>query len=329
MEDPSSQALLAQLDRVAPSEASVLIVGESGTGKELIARHLHACSPRARQPFVALNCGAFGQALVDAELFGHEKGAFPGALNARAGWLEEANGGTLFLDDIGDLPMPLQVKLLRVLQEREVVRLGARRSTPVDIRVLAASNLPLDKAIAQGSFRQDLFYRLNVVGVELKPLRQRPGDIVPLIRHFVSSYSQRLGHGPVRVDTAAERRLVDYPWPGNIRELENVIHHALLMHSDGVIRAEDIQLPPQRRPSRLGDELPTDGQALLARAFARLFETGDAALHATVEEQLFRAVYRHCDQNQVRTAALLGVSRNVVRARLIARGELVVNTRSG
>ncbi|WP_115045583.1 sigma-54 interaction domain-containing protein [Xanthomonas arboricola] len=328
-EDPSSQALLTHLERVAPSEASVLIVGESGTGKELVARHIHHRSARARHPFVAVNCGAFSESLVDAELFGHEKGAFTGALSAKAGWFEEANGGTLFLDEIGDLPMPIQVKLLRVLQEREVVRLGSRRSVPIDVRVLAATNVPLDRAIAQGHFRQDLFYRLNVVGVELKPLRERPGDIPPLIRHFVDLYSQRLGHGQVAIGADAERLLVEHPWPGNIRELENVIHHGLLIHRDGVVRADDIRLSQLRLPAQAGGDAHADGQALLERAFATLFERAGGALHATVEDQLFRAAYRHCHHNQVRTAALLGLSRNIVRARLIELGELVVNKRTG
>jgi DNA-binding NtrC family response regulator len=327
-EDPSSQALLTHLGRVAPSEASVLIIGESGTGKELVARHIHNLSARRQHPFVAVNCGAFSESLVDAELFGHEKGAFTGALSAKAGWFEEANGGTLFLDEIGDLPMPIQVKLLRVLQEREVVRLGSRRSVPINVRVLAATNVPLDHAIQNGHFRQDLFYRLNVVGVELKPLRERPGDIPPLIRHFVDKYSQRLGHGEVTISPEAERTLVEYPWPGNIRELENVIHHTLLIHRDGVVRAEDIRLSQLRLPTHAGGEPHENGEALLGRAFEALFESADGTLHASIENQLFRAAYRHCHHNQVRTAALLGLSRNVVRARLIELGELVVNKRA-
>ncbi len=166
--------MLAHLNQIAPSEASVLIIGETGTGKELVARHIHNLSHRRHRPFVAVNCGAFSESLVEAELFGHEKGAFTGALSAKAGWFEEADGGTLFLDEIGDLPMAIQVKLLRVLQEREVVRLGSRKSIPIDVRVLAATNVQLEKAINAGNFREDLFYRLNVVNLELSPLRERP-----------------------------------------------------------------------------------------------------------------------------------------------------------
>jgi transcriptional regulator with PAS, ATPase and Fis domain len=179
---------------------------------------------------------------VEAELFGHEKGAFTGALSAKAGWFEEADGGTLFLDEIGDLPMAIQVKLLRVLQEREVVRLGSRKSIPIDVRVLAATNVQLEKAINAGHFREDLYYRLNVVSLELSPLRERPGDILPLTRHFIEAYSQRLGYGPVTISPEAEHKLRSYSWPGNIRELENVIHHTLLICRNGVIERDDLRL---------------------------------------------------------------------------------------
>lgn len=245
-EDPKSQALLAHLQQVAPSEASVLIIGETGTGKELVARHIHNLSARRNRPFVAVNCGAFSESLVEAELFGHEKGAFTGALSAKAGWFEEANGGTLFLDEIGDLPMAIQVKLLRVLQEREVVRLGSRKSIPIDVRVLAATNVQLEKAINAGHFREDLYYRLDVVSLELSPLRDRPGDILPLTRHFVDAYSQRLGYGTITITKEAELKLRSYSWPGNIRELENVIHHTLLICRNGVIERDDLRLSNMR-----------------------------------------------------------------------------------
>ena len=245
-EDPKSQALLAHLQQVAPSEASVLIIGETGTGKELVARHIHNLSARRNRPFVAVNCGAFSESLVEAELFGHEKGAFTGALSAKAGWFEEADGGTLFLDEIGDLPMAIQVKLLRVLQEREVVRLGSRKSIPIDVRVLAATNVQLEKAINAGHFREDLYYRLDVVSLELSPLRERPGDILPLTRHFIEAYSQRLGYGSISISPEAEHKLKSYSWPGNIRELENVIHHTLLICRNGVIQRDDLRLSNMR-----------------------------------------------------------------------------------
>lgn len=327
-EDPKSQALLAHVQQVAPSEASVLIIGETGTGKELIARHVHNLSARRHRPFVAVNCGAFSESLVEAELFGHEKGAFTGALNAKAGWFEEANGGTLFLDEIGDLPMAIQVKLLRVLQEREVVRLGSRKSTPIDVRVLAATNVQLERAINAGHFREDLFYRLNVVNLELHTLRERPGDIMPLTRHFIGVYSQRMGCGPIRISPEAEHKLKTYSWPGNIRELENVIHHTLLICRDGVIQRDDLRLSNLR--IERADETPAvdeSTQALLDRAFQKLFEEQAGALHEKVEDALLRAAYRFSHCNQVHTAGLLGLSRNVTRARLIKIGELAVNKR--
>ncbi|WP_025127291.1 sigma-54-dependent Fis family transcriptional regulator [Pseudomonas sp. PH1b] len=327
-EDPKSQALLAHLQQVAPSEASVLIIGETGTGKELVARHIHNLSARRNRPFVAVNCGAFSESLVEAELFGHEKGAFTGALSAKAGWFEEADGGTLFLDEIGDLPMAIQVKLLRVLQEREVVRLGSRKSIPIDVRVLAATNVQLEKAINAGHFREDLYYRLDVVSLELSPLRERPGDILPLTRHFIEAYSQRLGYGRISISQEAEHKLRGYSWPGNIRELENVIHHTLLICRNGVIEHSDLRLS-NMRIERADDHPSHDdsAEALLERAFQKLFAEQAGALHEKVEDALLRAAYRFSHYNQVHTANLLGLSRNVTRTRLIKIGELAVNKR--
>jgi len=261
-------------------------------------------------------------------LFGHEKGAFTGALSAKAGWFEEANGGTLFLDEIGDLPMPIQVKLLRVLQEREVVRLGSRKSIPIDVRVLAATNVQLEKAINAGHFREDLYYRLDVVSLELSPLRERPGDILPLTRHFIEVYSKRLGYGPISISAEAEHKLRSYSWPGNIRELENVIHHTLLICRNGLIQHDDLRLS-NMRIERLDDTAPVDesAEALLTRAFQTLFEEQAGALHEKVEDALLRAAYRFSHYNQVHTANLLGLSRNVTRTRLIKIGELAVNKR--
>ncbi|WP_313453555.1 sigma-54 interaction domain-containing protein [Pseudomonas rhodesiae] len=328
-EDPKSQALLAHIQQVAPSEASVLIIGETGTGKELVARHIHNLSARRHRPFVAVNCGAFSESLVEAELFGHEKGAFTGALTAKAGWFEEADGGTLFLDEIGDLPMAIQVKLLRVLQEREVVRLGSRKSIPIDVRVVAATNVQLDKAINAGHFREDLYYRLDVVSLELSPLRERPGDILPLVRHFIQTYSQRLGYGSVTINHEAQLKLKSYSWPGNIRELENVIHHTLLICRNGVIEREDLRLSNLRidRQDDSAHALDNSAEALLERAFQKLFEEQAGALHEKVEDALLRAAYRFSHYNQVHTANLLGLSRNVARSRLIKIGELAVNKR--
>jgi DNA-binding NtrC family response regulator len=327
-EDPKSQALLKHLQQVAPSEASVLIIGETGTGKELVARHIHNLSARKAQPFVAVNCGAFSESLVEAELFGHDKGAFTGAISAKAGWFEEANGGTLFLDEIGDLPMSIQVKLLRVLQEREVVRLGSRKSIPINVRVLAATNVQLERAINAGHFREDLFYRLNVVNLELSPLRERPGDIIPLVHYFIASYSKRLGYGDIALSPGAQQKLATYSWPGNIRELENVIHHTLLICRDGVIQSEDLRMS-NLRIERADETSRTDETAtgLLDQALHRLFEEQIDNLHEHVERALLSAAYKFCHHNQVHTAELLGLSRNVTRTLLINLGELKVNKR--
>ena len=327
-EDPKSKALLKHLQQVAPSEASVLIIGETGTGKELVARHIHNLSPRSAHPFVAVNCGAFSASLVEAELFGHEKGAFTGALTAKAGWFEEANGGTLFLDEIGDLPLAIQVKLLRTLQEREVVRLGSRKSIPINVRVLAATNVQLEKAINAGHFREDLFYRLDVVNLQLPPLKERPGDIAPLTQHFIDTYSRRLGYGPITLSRSAKHKLLNYSWPGNIRELENVIHHTLLICRNGVIQSEDLRLSSLRSERQDGTTtVEQSADALLDRAFQKLFQVPPGNVHEIVEHALLRVAYRFCHHNQVHTANLLGLSRNATRTLLISHGELTVNKR--
>jgi len=324
-QDPRSAALLERIRMVAPSDANVLIIGETGTGKELIARHVHDLSRRSGKPFVAVNCGAFSESLVESELFGHEKGAFTGAFSAKAGWFEAANGGTLFLDEIGDLPLSIQVKLLRVLQEREVVRLGSRRSVPIDVRVVAATNVRLQDAVAAGNFREDLFYRLHVVHLALPTLRERPGDILPLARHFIEEYRQRLGYGPVRLDASAEQKLGEHGWPGNIRELENVIHHALLICQNGVLGAEHLHLSSLNIQRRSPDDEPpasaTPQQALEA-VLRDLFNEPNEQMFEQIEETVMRTAFEFCHRNQVQAAKLLGISRNVLRSRLIKSREI-------
>ncbi|KVD51219.1 Fis family transcriptional regulator [Burkholderia sp. ABCPW 11] len=317
--DPRSLALLEQVRRVAPSDANVLIVGETGTGKELIARHVHALGARRDGPFVAVNCGAFSETLVDSELFGHEKGAFTGAFSAKPGWFEAAHGGTLFLDEIGDLPLAMQVKLLRVLQEREVVRLGSRTGIPVDVRVVAATNVDLQQAVAAGRFRGDLFYRLNVVQLAVPPLRDRPGDILPLARHFFDIYRDRLGGGPRRIDARAERRLEAHGWPGNIRELENVIHHALLVSRHDALQDTDLHIAPPCLPtvSAPAADSSADAQAALEHALRDLFDGGHGNLFERIEDTVMRVAFEFSHRNQIRAAQLLDISRNVLRARLI------------
>ena len=323
-EDPKSIALLARIKMIAPSDANVLIIGETGTGKELIARHVHELSNRKDKPFVAVNCGAFTESLVESELFGHEKGAFTGAFSAKAGWFEAANGGTLFLDEIGDLPISIQVKLLRVLQEREVVRLGARKSTPIDVRLVAATNVRLEEAVLAGHFREDLFYRLRVAHLELPTLRNRPGDILPLAEYFVAEYRRRLGYGEIKLDDQAKNKLVQHSWPGNIRELENVIHHSLLICKNNVVRSEDLQLSSIQLHRQKDDGLKGYGSETnsLNDALHQLFESGPDNLYEHFEDTIVKAAYNYCHHNQVQTAKLLGISRNVIRAKLIKMGAI-------
>ncbi|KAF1069387.1 sigma-54 dependent transcriptional regulator [Variovorax sp.] len=324
-QDARSAALLERIRMVAPSDANVLIIGETGTGKELIARHVHDLSRRSSRPFVAVNCGAFSESLVESELFGHEKGAFTGAFAAKTGWFEAANGGTLFLDEIGDLPLSIQVKLLRVLQEREVVRLGSRKSVPIDVRVVAATNVRLQDAVAAGHFREDLFYRLHVVHLALPRLRERPGDILPLARHFIEEYRRRLGYGPVRLDESAERKLAEHAWPGNIRELENVIHHALLISQNGVLGADDLQLSSlhiQRRPAQAEPAEQASPQQALEGVLREFFNEPCELMFERIEETVMRTAFEFCHRNQVQAAKLLGISRNVLRSRLIKSREI-------
>jgi transcriptional regulator with PAS, ATPase and Fis domain len=323
-EDPGSAALLERLKMIGPTDANVLVIGETGTGKELIARHIHALSVRHDRPFLAVNCGAFAESLIESELFGHEKGAFTGAFAAKAGWFEEADGGTLFLDEIGDLPLNLQVKLLRVLQEREVVRLGARKPLPIDVRIVAATNVGLEAAVADGRFREDLFYRLRVVHLALPALRDRPGDILPLARYFIAEYRARLKYEETLLDEQAESKLLAHPWPGNIRELENAIHHALIISRDNLIRADDLQLTslreaPRALPRGASNAAPSTS---LEQVLQVLFERSSGEVYEQVEETLVRAAYQYCHQNQVQTAQLLGISRNIMRARLAKIGML-------
>ncbi|HZV09738.1 MAG TPA: sigma-54 dependent transcriptional regulator [Novosphingobium sp.] len=312
--DPRSRALLPLLERVAPSTANVLVAGETGTGKELVARYVHALSARADQPFVAVNCGAFAEALVEGELFGYERGAFTGAHIARPGWFEADNGGTLFLDEVGDLPLSLQVKLLRVLQEREVVRIGARVPIRLDVRVIAATNVDLRRAVDEGRFRADLFYRLQVVTVPLLPLRERRADILPLARHFLHAYGDRLQPGRLELTPSAEEALFRHGWPGNIRELENAIHRATLICQDGRIGVADLALGGEGLP-RPADASGGPEEAVRALV-VRLLQDGHADLLDRIIATTVSETYHLCGANQIKTAEALGVTRNVIRTYL-------------
>jgi sigma-54-specific transcriptional regulator len=330
--DPASLDLLRQVERIARSEATVMICGETGTGKELIARHVHLHSGRSG-PFVAVNCGAFSESLIDAELFGHEAGAFTGAKQSRAGWFEAANGGTLFLDEIGDLSPALQVKLLRVLQERQVVRVGSRRPVALDVRVVAATNVELRLAVQAQHFRADLFYRLSVATIDLPPLRERPGDIVALAEHFLVLYGKALGIEGASLAPDARDALLAYAWPGNIRELENVLHYALIVCRDGVVQARDLRLAAPmvlrggREEPRTDRHERDDGEAAgtlsqLDAAYEALLRAKPPQLFARAEQALVRAAFAASGENQVHAARLLGITRTTLRTLLKRHGLL-------
>ncbi|HEY3301119.1 MAG TPA: sigma-54 dependent transcriptional regulator [Methylophilaceae bacterium] len=327
--DPKSQQLRSLIERVAPSDATALIIGETGTGKELVARHLHNLSPRSSGPFAAVNCGAFSEALVESELFGHEKGAFTGAIGTKEGWFESADGGTLFLDEIGDLPLSTQVKLLRVLQEREIVRIGSRKPIKINVRLIAATNVDLEGAVKAGRFREDLYYRIKVIPIQLPPLRDRPGDILPLIEYFLRVYKNKLHAESPELTSAAISALLNYPWPGNIRELENTIHRALLVANGDAIHAKDLHLayiPSATEPTKNHENIETaqtnvnhnryDTNTKLVNILNEMFEQGVPDLFEYVNSLTVSKAYDYANNNQVHTAKLLGISRNVLRARL-------------
>ena len=263
-QSPAMQAVLDLVERVAPTDATVLIQGESGTGKEVIAKAVHHASPRAARPFVAVNCGAVPETLLESELFGYVRGAFTGAAGGKLGLFEEAGGGTLFLDEIAEMPATLQVKVLRALQSGEVRRLGATQAATIDVRVLAATNGDLATRISQGSFREDLFYRLNVIQVTLPPLRDRREDIPALAEHFLARAAAKLGR-TLRLSPAALERVLRYPWPGNVRELENAIERAAILSRSETVEPDD--LPPHVSAGlQLGPSPALPRQVTLAEA---------------------------------------------------------------
>ena len=252
-QSPGMLRIFQQVKEVGPLDTSVLILGESGVGKEGIANNIHLLSPRYNKPFVKLNCAALPPNLVESELFGHEKGSFTGAFERRIGKFEQADTGTLFLDEIGEMPPSLQVKLLRVLQEREIERLGGRETIKVNVRIIAATNSDLERGIAEGRFRLDLYYRLNVFPVILPPLRQRKEDIPLLVNHFIRMYAVKAGRRTETVGGEALAQLMNYPWPGNVRELQNVIERSILMSNEPVLREVSFINSPPREPRRDGE----------------------------------------------------------------------------
>lgn len=308
--DPAMRAVLAQADQVAQSTASILITGESGTGKEVLARYIHGRSRRSKGPFVALNCAAIPDALLESELFGHEKGAFSGAVARRAGKFEAADRGTLLLDEIGEMDVRLQAKLLRTLQERTVDRLGGDRPVPVDVRILAATNADLGAAIADGRFREDLFFRLNVVALRIPPLRERPGDIAPLAHHFVAHYARLNEAGVKHLSSRAVERLLTHSWRGNVRELENIMHRAVLLSPGPMIDVEHIGLSGEAR------EPPGMNEAGEARSSGGTIGALVGRRVEDVEQALILETLNRCLGNRTHAATILGISIRALRNKL-------------
>jgi len=318
--DIRSQQLLEQAELVAASPVPVLIQGETGTGKELLARHLHKRSGR-KGPFVAVNGAAINENLAESEFFGHEAGAFTGASSRREGWFEAAQGGTLFLDEIGDLPLALQVKLLRVLQEREVVRVGGRKPIPVDVRVITATHVDLQSSIASGRFREDLYYRLNIVTLRIPPLRDRPGDILPLAQHFLAQYAREHRRPEPTLSPDATQRLLAHSWPGNIRELENTLTGAALLAGGGRIEAHHLSFSHRTTPTPTSAPATTGSSDSHAdpvwqevrQQLLRLLDRDQPELLAQWEALLVETALTRHRFNQVHTADRLGISRHALR----------------
>ncbi len=296
------RAVTETASRVAQSDTTVMLEGESGTGKELLAKALHFHSARARAPFVTINCGAIPEQLLESELFGHRRGSFTGAVSDKRGKFEAADRGTIFLDEIGELPTLLQVKILRVLQEREIDKVGETRPVKVDVRVIAATNRDLEKMVADGTFRDDLYYRLAVVSIRMPPLRERSDDIPFLVDHFLGKHSERLGRLRPTVDKGVYSAFNLYSWPGNIRELENVIERALVLDKDSVLGLDDLPERLRTREHRVANlrmELPDEG----------------ISLEDVERELLLAALHKH-NWNQTRAAAFLNITRSTLLYRM-------------
>ena len=300
-QDIETRRLLDQVALIAPSQASVLVVGESGTGKERLSQYVHQCSNRKNNAFIAINCAAIPEGVLEAELYGYEKGAFTGATQARPGKFEIAHEGTILLDEITEMPLHLQAKLLRVLQEGEVDRLGGRKPVKVDVRIIATSNRDIGKAVAEGAFRQDLYYRLNVVTIQLPTLRTRPADIAPLTSHFLERFSQMYGKGVPEVSPAAFQTLAAHSWPGNVRELENCMHRAFLMCMEGNILPEHLGLAAAPQVSGQHESQAGIQAGMSIRDMER----------ALIEQTL-----EHVKGNRTEAANLLGISIRTLRNKL-------------
>ncbi len=311
--DEAMASVVKLAQQIAGSDASVLITGESGTGKEVLARYLHARSTRARKPFITVNCAAIPENLLESELFGHEKGAFTGALGRRIGKFEEANGGTLLLDEISEMDVRLQAKLLRAIQERLIDRVGGGKPVPVDIRIVATSNRNLTDAVREGKFREDLWFRLNVVNLKIPPLRERPTDIIELAQYFAKKYSEANGLPERPLSSEARRALSVNRWPGNVRELENTLHRAVLLSSgpeigiDGILSPDGLRLDQSRGSGAIAHATMAAEQVtrnLVGRTVAE------------VERDLILETLKHCLGNRTHAANILGISIRTLRNKL-------------
>ncbi len=321
---PAMQEVYKVIGRVAPTDATVLIQGETGTGKELIAKTIHHHSSRGG-PFMALNCSAIPNELLESELFGYERGAFTGAIERRIGKFEAAAGGTLFLDEIADMPLALQAKLLRVLQEREFTRVGGREAIRADVRIIAATNQDLEAAVRAGRFREDLYFRLNVVRITVPPLRERLADVPELIEFFLGKVNRELGTALVGVSAEARDLLLRHSWPGNVRELENALVRAAVLARGRTLVSEDFALAGQpRQPA--GDALPLEEAVrrrlaeLLAADATALPSDLHALLISAVERPLIEVVLERAGGNQVKAAEMLGINRNTLRKKITELG---------
>ena len=305
-QDPAMVKALKTAEQIAKSNASVLVVGESGTGKELMAHYIHRRSPRADKPFVAVNCAAIPENLLESELFGYEKGAFTGAVSRRIGKFEEANGGTLLLDEISEMELRLQAKLLRAVQEQEIDRIGGKTPIKVNVRIIATSNRNMPEEVANGAFREDLYFRLNVITIEMPRLADRPEDISLLAQHFAEKYAEENTLGDITISPEAMQQMQAYPWPGNVRELENTMHRGVLMAADGVVTSDTLQLQAGAADggAPAGASVTTAGVNLVGKTVAE------------VEQGLIIDTLEHCLGNRTHAAKILGISIRTLRNKL-------------